>query len=182
MAKDPASEAMERYAGGDEAAFADLYDLVVPRLYGYLLRRARNVDVAEDLLQQTLLVVHRARGSYICGADVMPWVFVIARRLLIDQVRSARRDPRWTDDTDVLEIASKAARVDDLIEARQLAVHIEVALAELPEPQRLVFELLKRRGLSLGETAEALKITVGAVKLRIHRAHKSLRAALARRR
>src|ERR1700690_175500 len=49
------NHAMERYAAGNEAAFAELYDLIAPRLYGYLLRKTRNQSAAEDLLQQTML-------------------------------------------------------------------------------------------------------------------------------
>ena len=172
---------MARYADGDAAAFAELYDLVAPRLYGYLLRRTRDADAAQDLLQQTLLVVHRARASYSRTAEVMPWVFTIARRLVIDRVRNARRDPLRTDDGDLLALPSKAEGADDLVDARQLAARLEAALAELPEPQRLVFELVRRRGLTLGEAAALLQITVGAVKLRLHRAHRTLRVALRRR-
>jgi RNA polymerase sigma-70 factor (ECF subfamily) len=181
-ASDAASEAMERYVTGEEAAFAELYALVVPRLFGYLVRRTRDSDVARDLMQQTLLVVHRERATYLRGADIMPWLFAIARRLFIDHARKASRDALRSEATDVLELPSRADPVDDLIGALQLASRVEVALAGLPEPQRRAFELLKRRGLSLSETAAALEITVGAVKLRIHRAHRTLRAALLRKR
>lgn len=54
---------MARYADGDDAAFAELYALIAPRLLGYLVRRLRDLDAANDLLQQTMLVVHRARAS-----------------------------------------------------------------------------------------------------------------------
>ena len=181
MAEDAASEAMRRYAAGDEQAFDDLYELVAPRLYRFLLRRARDGDEAEDLLQQTLLVVHRARSRYDRGAAVMPWLFAIARRLLIDHVRKARRDPLAAEPRSVHDVPSRAVRVDELIQAQQLVRRVEAALVELPAPKRLGFELLQRRGLSLRETAAALQITVGAVKLRMHRAQRSLRAALAQR-
>jgi RNA polymerase sigma-70 factor (ECF subfamily) len=172
---------MERYAAGDEAAFGDLYDLLAPRLYGYLLRRCRNVQQTEDLLQQTLLHVHRARGSFIPGADVMPWVFAIARRLVIDSARSAKRDAMMiSDDEDGRAVAATTADAADVLQARQLAAQMEGELARLPEPQRAAFELVKRHGLSLDETANKLKITVGAVKLRLHRAQQALRARLTR--
>lgn len=83
---------MERYACGDDAAFEKLYDAVAPRLFGYLLRQTRDRVRAEDLLQQTLLQMHRARGTFLSGAEVMPWAFAIARRLLIDHLRRDRRD------------------------------------------------------------------------------------------
>ena len=141
----------------------ELYDLRRVGLYGYLLRRTRNADEAEDLLQQTLLQVHRARASFVPGADVLPWLFAIARRLVIDQARKAHREPVVTRDVDVLDVAAHDAFADDVVHAQQLVVRFEDALAQLPEPQRLAFDLLKRRGLSLSETADSLQITVGAV-------------------
>jgi RNA polymerase sigma-70 factor (ECF subfamily) len=176
--KDEAGAAMERYAAGDDAAFADLYDLLKPRLYAYLVRRTRDLDQAEDLLQQTLLQVHRARGSFIPGADVLPWVFAIARRLVIDSVRKTKREVTLASDVDLANVAAAAGFADDVVQAQQLKRRLERALERLPEPQRIAFELLKRRGLSLSETAECLHITVGAVKLRLFRAQEALRAAL----
>ena len=75
--------AMERYAAGDDAAFATVYDVLAPRLYGYLLRQTRERSSAEDLLQQTMLHIHRARVRFIAGAEVTPWAFAIARLSLI---------------------------------------------------------------------------------------------------
>jgi RNA polymerase sigma-70 factor (ECF subfamily) len=127
-----------------------------------------------------MLIVHRSRARYFPGADVVPWALAIGRHLFIDYVRKARRAPVWTDDSHVLELPSRADRADDLVAARELMSRIDAEVAGLPEPQRRVFELLKERGLSLRETAAALQISVGAVKLRIHRAHRSLRARLVR--
>lgn len=84
--------AMDRYAAGEDAAFALVYDALAPRLYGYLVRQTREVARAEDLLQQTMLQIHRARSSFIVGAEVTPWAFAIARRLLVDSVRRGRRE------------------------------------------------------------------------------------------
>src|SRR5258708_5498548 len=93
-----ADGAMDRYASGDVEAFSVLYDLLAPRLYGFLLRQTRNPARAEDLVQQTLLQMHCARGRFIRGAPVTPWAFAIARRLLIDDVRRNKLEgPRSSD-------------------------------------------------------------------------------------
>ncbi len=91
---DGADAAMERYANGDEAAFAELYDAVAPRLLGFLRKALRDDSAAEDLMQQALLQIHRARGSFIPGAPVIPWAFAIARRLIIDSARRRRIERR----------------------------------------------------------------------------------------
>lgn len=173
-----ADTAMDRYAAGDDAAFGLVYDALAPRLYGYLLRQTRNRARAEDLLQQTLLHIHRARDRFIPGAEVTPWAFAIARRLVIDAVRRAQREVLVAEDQGPIDGPSLAPAADDLLHATELAAQIERVLARLPQSQRVAFELLKHEGLSVAEAAAVLGTTVAAVKLRAHRAYEALRGAL----
>jgi RNA polymerase sigma-70 factor (ECF subfamily) len=169
--------AMERYAGGESAAFAELYDALAPRLFGYLLRQTRDHARAEDLLQQTMMHIHRARDRFISGAEVMPWAFAIARRLLVDDIRRGRRVV-LSDDGDPDPGPSEAPMADDVASANELAARIQSVLAKLPSSQRTAFELIKQEGLTVAEAAQVLGTTVAAVKLRAHRAYEALRAAL----
>src|SRR5256885_6512465 len=107
-----ADAAMDRYASGETDAFAVLYDLLAPRLYGFLLRQTRNPARAEDLVQQTMLHIHCARGRFIHGAPVMPWAFAIARRLLIDETRKNRLDGARTSDPEGCRAFENAAAPD----------------------------------------------------------------------
>src|SRR5262245_24980211 len=86
-----ARQLMERYCDGDASAFRALYALVAPRLHGYLLRMARDRAAADDLLQLTFLKVHRARAAYVRGADPLPWLYAIAHRTFLDEVRRKKR-------------------------------------------------------------------------------------------
>jgi RNA polymerase sigma-70 factor, ECF subfamily len=169
--------AMERYAAGDSAAFARVYDALAPRLFAYLFRQTRDRARAEDLLQQTMLHIHRARDRFIPGAQVTPWAFAIARRLLVDSTRRGRREILG-DGTDIDPGVAASPRADDLVQASQVAVRIELVLASLPASQRTAFQLLKQEGLSVAEAAQVLGTTVAAVKLRAHRAYEALRAGL----
>lgn len=169
--------AMERYAAGDEAAFAAVYDALAPRLYGYLLRQTRNRARAEDLVQQTMLNIHRARFQFIPGAEVIPWAFAISRRLLIDGHRHGKLE-QFAEDGAVERVPSGGASADGLLQARELAARIEQVLATVSPSQRAAFELLKYEGLSLTDAAEVLGTTKAAVKLRAHRAYEALRGAL----
>ena len=181
-------EAMERYAQGDEAAFAEVYDLLAPRLLSFLTRMTRDRAKAEDLMQQTFLNMHRARGRFAPGAEVVPWAFAIGRRLFLDSMRRGkrevleRRDAGHGDDDEQRSlfdlVESLGAPADELVDAKSLAKVIEGALSELPEQQREAFTLLKQEGLSVAEAAGILGTSVGAVKLRAHRAYEALRAAL----
>src|SRR3954453_2124223 len=86
-----AMELMQRYCDGDAGAFRELYALVAPRLLGYLLKMTRERALADDLLQQTFLKVHRARGAYVRGADPLPWIYAIAHRTFLDEARKGKR-------------------------------------------------------------------------------------------
>jgi RNA polymerase sigma-70 factor, ECF subfamily len=174
--RDGASLAMDRYAAGDDDVFGEVYDALAPRLFGYLFRQTHDRERAADLLQQTMLQIHANRGRFLRGADVVPWAFAIARRLLIDSYRRRRRE------SSALELpvadAPRALETDDALHHRRLIRGLEQELAKLPEAQRVAFELTKREGLSLREAAEILGTSVMAVKLRLHRAQSALKAAL----
>ena len=172
--------AMSRYASGDDAAFGTVYDVVAPRLLAHLLRRTGNRQLAEDVVQEAFLNMHRARGSFQRGASVLAWAFAIARRLHIDRLRRGRHDsPTVLDATVVLStLVSHEPSGDAIVHARQLVEQVARVLDALPASQRVAFELLKLDGLSLSETALALGTTVMAVKLRAHRAYEALRLVI----
>src|SRR5690349_13195954 len=134
---------MQRYQDGDAGAFRELYALVSPRLLGYLLKMARSRAVAEDLLQQTFLKVHRARGAYVRGADPLPWIYSIAHRTFIDEARKNKRAIVHAVGDDVPDVAAQAP--DEPIDP-ELTKQALDALAELPEQQREAVVLTKLDG------------------------------------
>jgi RNA polymerase sigma-70 factor (ECF subfamily) len=172
-----ADVAMERYARGDDAAFAIVYDALGPRLFGYFLRQTRDRARAEDLLQQTMLHIHRARDRFLPGAEVTPWAFAIGRRLLVDGIRKGKREI-LVEEPEAQAGASPDPTGDQVVQARELASSVEKVLAKLPQTQRTAFELIKGEGLSVAEAAQVLGTTVAAVKLRAHRAYEAIRGAL----
>src|ERR1700754_4485488 len=107
-----AKDLMQRSCDGDAGAFRELYALVAPRLLGYLLKMTRERALADDLLQQTFLKVHRARGAYVRGADPLPWIYSIAHRTFIDEARKVKRTSARTDD-DAELAAIPAAPADE---------------------------------------------------------------------
>jgi RNA polymerase sigma-70 factor (ECF subfamily) len=174
-------DAMNRYADGADDAFGELYDGLAPRLYGFLLRHVRDRSRAEDLLQQCFLQLHRARGQFARGAEVLPWAFAIARRLLIDGHRRGRREV-FASDVDpgemVPEPASTEPAADEWLRAREVARRVELALETVPPSQRAAFELIRLDGLSVAQAARVLGVSETATKLRAHRAYVAIRAAI----
>src|SRR4051812_35058462 len=127
-------EAMADYAAGDDRAFTQIYALVAPRLTAYLRRRLRDQARVPDLVQQTFLNMHRARRTFIAGAEVLPWAFAIARRQLVDAYRAAEREElpaQWAADAaDAVTVACSPSG-DELLAAKETARRFQRALADL---------------------------------------------------
>jgi RNA polymerase sigma-70 factor, ECF subfamily len=177
-------EAMDRYAQGEQAAFAILYDGLEQKLRAFLTRLTGAPVVADDLLQETFMRIHRARGSFESGAAVVPWAYAIARNAWLDHVRAAkvRGDaprPKGNDETPSAEVTTGPdADSEQLAIARQTAALVEEVLARLAPAQREAFVLLRYEGMSVDDAAAVLGSTPTAVKLRAFRAYEALRAAL----
>jgi len=179
-----AKDLMQRYCDGDASAFRELYALVAPRLLGYLLKMARERALADDLLQQTFLKVHRARAAYVRGADPLPWIYSIAHRTFIDETRKHKRAVVRVGDAEELpEVAAGLTGESDdrRDEARgdpELVSAALDALADLPAQQREAVVLTKLDGKTVAEAAEIAGTTVGAMKVRAHRGYAALRKTL----
>lgn len=184
---------MSRYCDGDVGAFRELYRLLAPRLLAYLVRMsAGNRALAEDLLQQTFLKVHRAREVYVRGAAPGPWIYAIAHRTFLDEMRRRRRSAPQTGS----EPYSAAPQSGPPAEPRadlsgrpedgaaepvfdpDLTQAALAALQQLPEAQRQAVVLTKLDGHSLAEAAIIAGTTPGAMKLRAHRGYVAVRRAL----
>jgi len=176
-------EAMDRYARGDDAAFDELYRRGAPRLRGFLLRLGGDRALAEDLVQEAFLRVHRARGSFGAGAPAVPWILAIGRNVFRDHVRRVRARPATTagsttEDERAQPEAAVDTRGDEALAAQEMLDVVRRTLSELPTVQREAFLLLRFEGLSVSEAAEVVGASVGAVKIRAFRAYEALRAAL----
>lgn len=174
---------MGRYCDGDADAFRRLYARLAPRLLGYLLRMVRERSTAEDLVQLTLLKVHRAREAYVRGADPVPWIFAIAHRTFLDDVRAKKRarvqvtaDGAQPDVPADITGAPDGTNIDD--GTRELTAATLAALQTLPPAQREAVVLTKLSGKSIVEAAEIAGTTPGAMKVRVHRGYEALRKAL----
>lgn len=174
-----ADAAMDRYAEGDDAAFSDLYDALAPRMYAFILRKVGNVARAEDLVQQTLLKLHCARGRYVTGSRVTPWAFAILRRLYLDQERRKKLEVLSDDGAADASPASPRANPEESAASKQqVQILVDSVLSQLSPAQQMAFELVHYGQMSHAEAAEALGTTVASIKLRMQRANQTIRAAL----
>jgi RNA polymerase sigma-70 factor, ECF subfamily len=166
-------ELMRQYQDGDSVALEQLVRRISPILLRYFAGSPSDRNVAEDLLQDCWIQVHRSRHTYRLSEPLMPWIFAIARHTRLDGYRKRRR------------LESRESLVADLPDhlhsrAPQIAHRgddFDRLLAALPDSQREVIVMLKVSGMSLQEVARATSSTVGAVKQKAHRAYVALRRA-----
>ena len=173
---------MARYAEGDDAAFGEVFAAVGPRLLKFLRRLSGRDDVAHDLLQETLLRMHQARGAFRPGAAVLPWSYTIARNCFLDSARARRRAPVPASalDRDAPPEPSAAPDAESSVLAREAASAVERALAAMSETRREAFVLVRFEGMSIADAAEILGTTENAVKLRAFQAYEAIRAEMGR--
>jgi len=177
-----ADDAMSRYARGDDAAFAIVYDAVAPRLEGYLRRHLRGSAQVEDIIQQTFMQMHDKRGTFSAGAEVLPWAFSIARNFMIDTMRKTKREASadLTDERTAMGamLVSRVANGEEVLQARQTGARVLAAFEAMTDHQRAAYELTEGEGMSHAEAANVLGTTVMGVKLCRHKVNKRLRSAI----
>jgi RNA polymerase sigma-70 factor (ECF subfamily) len=169
---------MGRYCDGDASAFHELYRATAPRLFAYLLGLIGERPTAEDLLQQTFLKVHESRDVYVRGADPLPWLYTIAHRTCLDELRRRKRARVTLTADGALPVDASAPAAERPEGALSRAT--QAALERLPHNQREALILTKVHGRSLEEAAAIAGTTPGAIKLRAHRAYVALRRLLER--
>lgn len=125
-----------------------------------------------------------ARRNHVRGSDGRQWAFAIGRNLLTDARRRGAREvlfPTAEDEADAFDAeTSRDSCPKGLAAAQQMAHLVTEELARLPQSQRDAYDLIRREGLSVAETAEVMGTTPTAIKLRGHRVYEALRAVLGR--
>ena len=155
-------------AGGDERAYASLYDRYSPILLGLLLRILHSRAEAEDVLQEVFLQVWQQAASFDpARGRPFTWLVTLARSRAIDRLRSLDSRSR-TAQASAKEVAPGAepARTDDLALNTEYREIVGEALAQLPEEQRRALVLAYLDGMSQSEIAAKTGQPLGTVKTR----------------
>lgn len=173
-------QAMCRYVGGDNRAFAEVYDYLAPKLLSFLRHLSGSSDAAQDLRQETFLCMHRARDSFMLDRHVAPWAYAIATHCYIDRGRALQaKFARMTDDaTDVEVCVGPGATGEDFAIARQCAEVIHRTLSSMTGLRRDAFNMLRCEEMSVADAAQRVGVTEGALKLRAFHAYELVRAAI----
>jgi RNA polymerase sigma-70 factor (ECF subfamily) len=174
---------MARVQRGEPEAFAQLVNRYGGALYAFFVRLGSSPSDAEDLVQDTFLRVFKARATFDSQRPLRPWLYGIATHVWADERRQRRG--AWTTAAGGAQVVQEPAgtAMDDIAaqaERRDMTRHIEEAMHQLPEDHRLVLILRHYHGLSYEGIGQALGISVGTVKSRLHYALAKLREELQR--
>jgi RNA polymerase sigma factor (sigma-70 family) len=147
---------------------------VIPHLRAFGRSLSGSRDLADDLVQETLLKAWAARKRFQAGTNMRAWTFIILRNLFLSQMRRARFKGEW-DELTASKLLAAPASQDRHVELGDM----QRALMHLPQPQREALILVGAGGFAYEEAAEICGCAVGTIKSRVARGRVALEALLA---
>ena len=156
-----------------DSDFKDELARVIPHLRAFGRSLSGNRDLADDLVQETLLKAWAARQRFQAGTNMRAWTFIILRNLFLSQMRRARFKGEW-DELTAGRLLAMPASQDRHVELGDM----QRALLHLPQPQREALILVGAGGFAYEEAAEICGCAVGTIKSRVARGRVALEALL----
>ncbi len=180
---------VDRARAGDTGAFETLVRRHQGWVFTLAVRMLGDRAEAEDMAQEIFLKAYRGLKRFRGASRFSTWLHAIASHQCLNQVEARRRRPqRWAgnrpdhgenDSASVVErLADQTPRADALAERTDLARLVQAELANLTAEHRIILVLRDIQGLSYEEIAQALRLELGTVRSRLHRARMEMRARL----
>jgi len=166
-------ELLERFAQGELEAFETLFRQFQGEVYGWIVRIVRDPSAAEELTVETFWRIYRSHARFDPARSFGAWARRIATNVALDRLKSTRRE---------VTLASDPSRgpIQDPAVGRDVREKIASAFRQLPRRLQVVAVLALIEGRPYPEIAEALGISLGAVKSRVFRAVRQLQEKLKR--
>jgi RNA polymerase sigma-70 factor, ECF subfamily len=184
-AKQPNTREAEHYSSllaavaerRDRQAFAELFDHFAPRIKNFMMRKGASSEVAEDLVQETMISMWSKANLYVRErGTVAAWVFTIARNLRIDRLR--REQNTHLVDMEDFDAPADIEAADDVLYRFQADGHVAAALEKIPQEQRELLIMSYVDDIPQSEIATRLNIPLGTVKSRMRLGYRRLRKLL----
>ncbi|WNK42090.1 sigma-70 family RNA polymerase sigma factor [Pantoea agglomerans] len=160
---------MARAQAGDRAAYNQLLKAMVPAIRALVCKKIRDEGLVEDVIQETLLAIHRVRHTYDPQRPILPWVAAIASARAIDALRHRGRRQEVQDEEELQR--QPAASAESSADTDILSGYLD----NLPLRQREIVESVHLREQSLAQVAAETNQSLSAVKSLLHRAMVNLR-------
>ena len=173
---DPDVALMLRFQAGDEAAFDELVRRHQKAVLNIAWRYCADRALADDLAQEIFVKVWRARGSYQPSARFSTWLYRIAVNRCLNEIRSRPKGAPLPVEETLEEPAG--ARPDDDLDRAEVRDAVRRAVDDLPANQRMAVILSRFHELPYDQIAEAMSVSLEAVKSLLFRARENLKGAL----
>jgi len=166
---------MKQAQAGDQRAYTELLQETSRLLRPFLAKRLSFTNEVDDLLQEILISIHKARHTYDGNRPYKPWVYAIARFRLQDHLRAHYSDQlHHADDLSEIEETLQSDVTESAISYESISGEVE----KLPEKQATILRMMHQEGYTAREVAEKIGMNESAVKVAAHRAYKVLRKKL----
>jgi RNA polymerase sigma-70 factor, ECF subfamily len=168
---------IERCRSGDDSAFGELVDLHKNLVYGLVYRMVSDRSRVDDLAQEVFLKVYRGLPYFRGEARLSTWIYRIVQNVC-SAARARRPADLSLDQDDYRGRRVDPGAADGSFGDLELRDRLEKAIAQLPDPQRLLIAAHYLDGVQYEALAEAMNIPLGTVKTHLYRAKKRLRELL----
>lgn len=184
---DPEADLLAKLRAGDEAAYAQLVREQTPALLRVTGRLLRSDHEAREAVQDAFVSAFRALPRFRGDSRLGTWIYRIAINAALARLRARSQAdevsldewlPRFVEDGHAAEPSVPWPAADAGAERREVRERVRAAIDRLPDTYRTVVLLRDIEELTTDEAAQALGISPGAVKVRLHRARQALRTLL----
>lgn len=155
-----------QYAKGTNEAFDALLLRHKTNLFGYIIQRVKDRDLADDIFQETFVkaITTIRQGRYNEEGKFSAWICRIARNLIVDYFRQEKTEASVSTDDGTVDILNRKELADDTVEDAIIDLQIEEdvrrLVGQLPQEQRRVLEMRYYEGLSFKEIAEQTGVSI----------------------
>jgi RNA polymerase sigma-70 factor, ECF subfamily len=171
---EPDEELYLRVKRGELSAFDLLYERHQRGLFRLIYRYLKSQEEAEEVFHEAFMQVLNSREVQFDSGSFQGWLYLLARNLCLNRLRSRKRRDRVHQELEAPEAADSA---ESILIREDLSAGLQAAVAKLPENLSEVLNL-RMSGLAYQEIAQALEVPVGTVKSRFHSIVGHLRGAL----
>ena len=159
---------LRQMAEGSQAAFAELYDRISPRVLGLITRLLRDRAQSEEVAQEVFLELWQNAARFDASrGSAISWVLTIAHRRAVDRIRSAQKSHERDLRIGIRDLERDFDSVSEVVEIRVENERIKRAMSRLTPVQREAVVLAYYGGYTHSEMAQILRIPIGTVKTRL---------------
>lgn len=159
---------LARVATGDQAAFAELYDQLAPRVLGLVKRVLHDHAQSEEVAQEIFLEIWQSATRFDSGkGTAVGWIMTMTHRRAVDRVRASQSSRDRDTKIGIRDFTSDYDNVSETVETRIEHERVEQAMQKLTELQRQAVSLAYYGGYSHSEVSDILSVPIGTVKTRV---------------